>query len=254
LVTQIFKRPDWKVAIVTGGGRNIGRAIALELHQKGTAVVVCARSQAELDVTAGIIQEQGGTGVAIRADVTQEQDVAHVIDAAKELFGRVDYLVNNAGCYLMKSIEETSLAEWQQTLALNLQAPFLMTRAVLPLMKAQGGGRIVNVSSLFGVTPGAKVAAYVASKSGLIGLTRALAKELRPFHITVNAVCPGSVNTTEESAALEDKHWPFGEHLLPRDVAESVAYLISDAASQISGSVIEIPGGTDFEVRVHAPS
>jgi len=252
LVTSIFKKPNFKVAIVTGGGRNIGRAIALELHQKGYAVVVCARSQAEIDVTAGIIQEQGGTSVAIRADVTQEPDVSRVVTAAKDLFGRVDALVNNAGCYLMKSIEDTSLAEWQQTLNLNLQGPFLMTKAVLPLMKTQGSGRIVNVSSLFGVTPGSNVSAYVASKSGLIGLTRALAREFRPFHITVNAVCPGAVNTSDESDTLEDKRWPFGEHLLPRDVAETVAYLLSEAASQVSGTVIEVPGGTDFEVKVHA--
>lgn len=252
MATSIFKKPNFKVAIVTGGGRNIGRAIALELHQKGYAVVVCARSQAEIDVTAGIIQEQGGTSVAIRADVTQEAEVAKVVQAAKDLFGRVDILVNNAGCYLMKAVEDTTLAEWQQTLALNLQGPFLMVKAVLPLMKSQGGGRIVNVSSLFGVTPGSKVSAYVASKSGLIGLTRALAKEFRPFHVTVNAVCPGAVNTSEEGQELDDRHWPFGAHLLPRDVAETVSYLVSDAASQVSGSIIEVPGGTDFEVKVHA--
>lgn len=252
MVTSIFKKPNFKVAIVTGGGRNIGRAIAIELHQKGYAVVVCARSQTELDLTAGIIEEQGGTSVAIRADVTQEADVSRVVQATKDLFGRCDVLVNNAGCYLMKSIEDTSLAEWQQTLGLNLQGPFLMTKAVLPLMKAQSGGRIVNVSSLYGVMAGSNVAAYVASKAGLIGLTRALAKEFRPFHITVNAVCPGAVNTSEEGADLDDRHWPFGAHLLPRDVAETVTYLVSDAASQVSGSIIEVPGGTDFEVKVHA--
>lgn len=241
-----------KVAIVTGGGRNIGRAIALELQQKGCAVVVCARSQAEIDVTAGIIQEQGGRSVAIRADVTNEDEVARVVNAAKDLFGRVDFLVNNAGSWLHKKVEETTLAEWKETIDRNLTGPFIFSKAVLPLMKAQGWGRIVNVSSLFGVTPGVNVTAYVAAKSGLIGFTGALSRELRPYKITVNAVAPGAVNTGDDAEELEDRRWQFGEHLLPRDVAEAVTFLLSDAASQISGTTLEVPGGTDFEVKVHA--
>src|SRR5579872_483843 len=158
-----------RVAIVTGAGRNIGRAIALELHARDCAVVVCARSQSEIDVTAGIIQEQGGRSCAIRADVTSEDDMGRVIKAAKDLFGSVDFLVNNAGAYLWKKVDETSLSEWNAQIGSNLTGPFIATKAVLPLMKAQGFGRIVNVSSLFGVTPGANVAAYVAAKSGLIG-------------------------------------------------------------------------------------
>jgi 3-oxoacyl-[acyl-carrier protein] reductase len=241
-----------KVAIVTGAGRNIGRAIALELHARDCAVVVCARSQSEIDVTAGIIQEQGGRSVAIRADVTSEDDMNRVVKAAKDLFGSIDFLVNNAGAYLWKKVDETSLAEWNAQIGANLTGPFIATKAVLPLMKTQGSGRIVNVSSLFGVTPGANVAAYVAAKSGLIGFTRALARELRPHKITANVVAPGAVNTGDDAPDLEDKRWSFGEHLLPRDVAEAVAFLVSDHASQISGTALEIPGGTDFEVRVHA--
>jgi 3-oxoacyl-[acyl-carrier protein] reductase len=241
-----------KVAIVTGGGRNIGRAIALELHQRGCSVLVCARSQQEIDLTAGIIQEQGGRSVAIRADVTSEDEMARVMKAAKDIFGRVDFLVNNAGTYLWKKIDETSLVDWNGLIGANLTGPFIATRAVLPMMKEQGGGRIVNVASLFGVTPGVNVCAYVAAKSGLIGLTKALAKELRPHKITVNAVCPGAVNTGDDAPELEEKRWAFGEHLLPRDVAEAVGFLLSESSSQISGTALEIPGGTDFEVKVHA--
>lgn len=240
-----------KVAIVTGGGRNIGRAIALELHQRGCSVLVCARSQQEIDLTAGIIQEQGGRSVAIRADVTSEDEMAKVMKAAKDIFGRVDFLVNNAGTYLWKKVDETSLVDWNGLIGANLTGPFIATRAVLPMMKEQGSGRIVNVASLFGVTPGVNVAAYVAAKSGLIGLTRALAKELRPHKITVNAVCPGAVNTGDDAPELEEKRWSFGEHLLPRDVAEAVGFLLSEASSQISGTALEIPGGTDFEVKIY---
>lgn len=238
-----------RVAIVTGGGRNIGRAIAIKLGERGFAVVTCSRTQSEIDITAGIIQEQGGRSAAIRADVVNEDDVGRVVSAARELFGRVDVLVNNAGSYLSKPVEETTRAEWDAVLGANLTGPYLMTRAVVPIMKGQGGGRIVNVSSLFGITPSANVSAYVAAKSGLIGFSRALARELRPFRINVNAVCPGSVDTSEEAEELDAQHYALGEHLLPRDVAESVDFLASDAGSQISGAAIEIPGATDFEVR-----
>ena len=241
-----------RVAIVTGGGRNIGRAIAIKLAEQGYAVVVCSRTQSEIDVTAGIIQEQGGRSAAIRADVASDDDVARVVHAARELFGRIDVVVNNAGNWLQKPVDETTRSEWDAAIGANLTGPFLMSRAVVPVLRGQGGGRIINVSSLFGLTAGSNVAAYVAAKSGLIGLTRALARELRPFRINVNAVCPGAVDTTEEAEVLEGRHYALGEHLLPRDVAETIAFLASDGASQISGAALEIPGGTDFEVRVHS--
>jgi 3-oxoacyl-[acyl-carrier protein] reductase len=243
-----MKAPSGNVAIVTGGGRNIGRAVAIKLAEQGYAVIVCARTQREIDVTAGIIQEQGGRSAAIRADVMKEDDVAKVLGAARDLFGRVDLLINNAGNYLRKPVEQTTLGEWELVLGANLTGPFLMTKAVVPFMKAQRGGHIVNVSSLFGLNPGTDVCAYVAAKSGLIGLTKAVARELRPHRILVNAICPGAVDTSEDAQELEDKYYALGEHLLPRDVAEAVAFLASDGASQISGAVMEVPGPTDFEV------
>src|SRR5262249_32279426 len=162
----------------------------------------CSRTQAEIDVTAGIIQEQGGRSAAIRADVMNEDDVARVVAAARELFGKIDVLVNNAASWLHRPIDQTTRAEWEQVLGSNLTAVFLTSRAIVPVMKEQGGGRIVNVSSLYGLTPGVNVAGYVAAKSGLIGFTRAIARELRPFKINVNAVCPGAVDTSEEGEEL----------------------------------------------------
>jgi NAD(P)-dependent dehydrogenase (short-subunit alcohol dehydrogenase family) len=246
-----MKAPS-RVAIVTGGGRNIGRSIAIKLAEQGHAVVVCSRTQAEIDVTAGIIQEQGGRSAAIRADIMNEDDVTRVVAAGRELFGKIDVLVNNAGSWLHRPIDQTTRAEWEQVLGSNLTGVFLMSRAIVPVMKEQGGGRIINVSSLYGLTPGVNVAGYVAAKSGLIGFTKATARELRPFKINVNAVCPGAVDTSEEGEELEGKHYPLGQHLLPRDVAECVAFLASDAASQVTGAAIEVPGATEFEVQERA--
>jgi 3-oxoacyl-[acyl-carrier protein] reductase len=244
-----MKSSGERVAIVTGGGRSIGRAIALKLAEQGCVVVVCSRTQSEIDVTAGIIQEQGGRSAAIRADVASEDDVGRVVRASKDLFGRVDVLVNNAGNYLQKGLEQTSRSEWDWVVGANLTGPFLMTRAVVPAMRAVGGGRIVNVSSLFGVNPGSSVSAYVAAKAGLIGLTKALALELLPARIQVNAVCPGAVNTSEQAEELESQHYKVGEHLIPRDIAEVVAFLVSDQASQITGGEINVPGATHFAVK-----
>lgn len=237
-----------RVAIITGGGRNIGRAIAYRLHEEACSVVVCARTQKEIDHTAGVIQEQGGRSMAISCDVANEQEVERVIEATIKHFGRVDFLINNAGSFLSKPIDETSVAEFDQLLDTNLKGAYLFARGLVPRFKKQGGGRIVSVSSLFGVIPSANVAAYCAAKAGLIGLTRALGRELHRFHINVNAVCPGAVTTGDKVIELEETRWALGEHLLPRDIADVVAWLLIDASSQITGAVIDIPGSTGFRV------
>ena len=238
-----------RVAIITGGGRNIGRAIAYRLHELGCTVIVCARTQKEIDHTAGVIQEQGGRSVAISCDVTNEADVARVVEAALKHFGRVDFLINNAGSFLSKPVDQTTTEEYDHLVDTNLKGAFLMSRAVIPQFKKQGtGGRIVSVSSLFGVIPSANVAVYCAAKAGLIGLTRAMARELHGSRINVNAVCPGAVTTGDKVIELEETRWALGEHLLPRDVADVVAWLLIDASSQITGAVIDIPGSTGFKV------
>lgn len=238
-----------RVAIITGGGRNIGRAIAYRLHELGCNVVVCARTQKEIDHTAGVIQEQGGRSIAISCDVTQEADVARVVEATLRHFGRIDFLINNAGSFLSKPIDQTTVEEFDHLVDTNLKGAFLMSRAVVSQIKKQGaGGRIVSVSSLFGVIPSANVAVYCAAKAGLIGFTRAMARELHGHRINVNAVCPGAVTTGDKVIELEETRWALGEHLLPRDVADVVAWLLLDASSQITGAVIDIPGSTGFKV------
>jgi 3-oxoacyl-[acyl-carrier protein] reductase len=240
-----------RVAIVTGAGKGIGQTIAFKLAASGVRVVACSRTQKDIDHTVGVIQEQGGQAAAIRADVTKEDDVTRVIEGAIKVFGAPTLLVNNAGNYIYKSVADCSLDDWNASIELALTAPFLFIRGCLPHMREASFGRIVNISSLFAVHPHTKnLSGYCAAKSGLIGLTKQLSYELRADGININAVCPGAVNKNDDE--LEKERFKFGEHLLRRDVAESVSFLLSDAASQISGTVLEIPGGTGFETKVHA--
>lgn len=242
---------DGKVAIVTGGGKGIGQSIAFYLAALGAKVVVCSRTQKDVDHTAGVIQEQGGVAAGITADVTKEADVARVVDGTLKVFGKPTLLVNNAGNYIYKAVADQSLEDWNASINVALTAPFLFIKACLPHMREAGEGRIVNVSSLFAVHPHTKnLSGYCAAKAGLLGLTKQLSFELREDKITVNAVCPGAVN--KDDAEFENERYKFGEHLLRRDVAEAVGFLVSDLASQISGSTLEVPGGTGFTTKVYA--
>lgn len=236
-----------KVAIVTGGGRNIGAAIAYRLFEQGCNVVVCARTQEDIDHTAGVIQEQGGRAFAVSCDVGKEEDVNRVLEAARKFFGRVDFLVNNAGCYVNKPLGETTNEDFDMLVNANLRGAFLFSKAALADLKQAESGRIVNVSSLFGLIPGANVSLYSAVKAGLIGFTQALARELHGEGINVNAVCPGAVNTDTE-VELDETRPVLGRQLLPRDVADVVSYLLTDGSSQMTGAAIEIPGPTNFHI------
>lgn len=239
-----------RVAIVTGGGRNIGRAIAYRLHELGIQVVVCARTQKEIDHTAGVIQEQGGRSFAVACDVGTEADVQRVVDATLKFYGRIDFLVNNAGTYHEGTVGDTSPDEFDIAVNSNLRGAFLMARAVLPQLK-QRQGRIVNVSSLLGLMPTSNTSVYSAVKAGLIGFSKALARELHPDGVNVNCVCPGAVDTSEEvkhEIELAETRPTLGRQLRPRDVADVVAYLLTDQASQITGAAIEIPGMTGFRI------
>ena len=236
-----------RVAIVTGGGRNIGRAIAYRLHEMGAQVVVCARNQKEIDHTAGVIQEQGGRSFAVACDVGKPEEVDRVLEATMKFFGRVDFLVNNAGNFVSKSLEDTTVEDFEEAVNGSLRGAFLCSKAVVPHFKQAKGGRIVNVSSLFGLIPGSNLALLSAVKAGLIGFSSALARELHPHGINVNAVCPGDVTTSEE-IELDETRPVLGRQLLPRDVANVVAYLLTDESSQITGAAIEIPGMTSLRV------
>ena len=237
-----------RVAIVTGAARGLGRAAAERLHERGASVVVHVRDQARADAVAQFIGERAyGVGVDIAADSASELIVQRTLDR----FGRVDILVNNAALALTTRFPDLTPEEWRAALEVNLTVPFLLTRAVLPAMRAQHYGRIVNVSSSAGRTVSTLGGAhYTASKAGLLGLTRAAAKELGKFGITVNAVCPGMIDTelTRESASAETLDRLASSYPVPRlgtavEVADLICFVASEEAGYITGTSLDITGG-----------
>ncbi|HWJ14822.1 MAG TPA: SDR family NAD(P)-dependent oxidoreductase [Gemmatimonadaceae bacterium] len=237
-----------RVAIVTGAARGLGRAAAERLHERGASVVVHVRDQARADAVAQFIGERAyGVGVDIAADGASELIVQRTLDR----FGRVDILVNNAALALTTRFPDLTPEEWRAALEVNLTVPFLLTRAVLPAMRAQQYGRIVNVSSSAGRTVSTLGGAhYTASKAGLLGLTRAAAKELGKFGITVNAVCPGMIDTelTRESASAETLDRLASSYPVPRlgtavEVADLICFVASEEAGYITGTSLDITGG-----------
>jgi len=242
---------EGRVAVVTGAGRGIGRAISFKLSEAGARVVVGDIDRINAEETVVFLKEHKGSSIACTVDVSDERSVASMVTKALESFGRVDFLVNNAGIMYRTRILDISADEWEQVIRVNLTGPFLCTRAVLPMMRKQRFGRVVNISSSAGRSVSTLGGAhYTASKAGLLGLTRAVAKEVAPFGITVNAVCPGLIDTemvreTTSQKELEDflDSFPIKRIGTPEEVGELVVFLCSDKASYITGVSLDINGG-----------
>ena len=240
-----------RAALVTGGGRGIGQAIALRLAQDGIAVAVNYRGSAEAAAeTVRRIEEAGGKAIALAGNVADAAEAAKLVADTVAQFGRLDILVNNAGITRDNLTMRMSEEDWDAVLTTNLKGAFLCSKASLRhLLKAREAGRIISISSVVGILGNAGQANYAAAKAGLIGLTKSLAKEIASRGVTVNAVAPGFI-TTDMTAALSaevqeavQKAIPLGTFGTPQDIAETVAFLASPAARYITGQVISVDGG-----------
>jgi 3-hydroxybutyrate dehydrogenase len=257
------RKLEGRVALITGASRGIGRAIARGYAREGAAVSVTARSEGDLRSLVEEIEQGGGKAMAIPADLAELADMAapaRVVQQVLERFGTIDILVNNAGIGSSSSprpVVDFDDAFWNRTLALNLTAPYLFTKAVLPVLLAKKWGRIINIASINGKLPAIHGAAYTASKHGLLGLTRTVALEVAREGITVNAICPGPVHTEMNDRRLdydagrlgisipelESRLTPIGRRLEPEEIVPMALLLASGESAAITGQAFNVCGG-----------
>ena len=238
-----------KVALVTGASQGIGRAIALDLAKHGATVALAARSLDKLESLAAEITSAGGTARAFALDVTSEDSIKSCAKAVLADLGACHILVNNAGITRDGLALRMKLADFEDILRANLTGSFLLTQAVISSMMKARWGRVINITSVVGETGAAGQANYAASKAGLIGLTKSLAREFASRNITINAVAPGFISTAMTDALTDDQkssilaQVPLGRYGTVDDIASAVTFLASDAASYITGHTLDVNGG-----------
>jgi 3-oxoacyl-[acyl-carrier protein] reductase len=239
-----------KVALVTGASRGIGRACALYLAELGAKVAVnYARSSAQADQVVAQIREMGGEAVAIRADVSKQADVDAMVEETIQTLGGLDILINNAGITRDTLLIRMKEEDWDQVLDTNLKSVFLVTKAASKYMMKKRQGRIINISSVIGVAGNAGQANYAASKAGIIGFSKSIAKELAARNILVNMIAPGFIDT-DMTEVLNDQvkegilsQIPLNRYGMPEDIAHLAGFLASDESGYITGQVIHVDGG-----------
>jgi 3-oxoacyl-[acyl-carrier protein] reductase len=243
------KELEGKVAIVTGAGRNIGRAIALALADAGASVAVVVRSnKAEADGVVADIEKANGKAFAILADIAEGKPVHAMADAAKKRFGRIDILVNNAALRDEKSFDTMTYDDWRHVMNVTLDGAFHCAKACLPALRAAGGGSIVNIGGMSAHLGSAGRAHVMAAKLGIVGFSRGLAHDLAADHITVNCVVPGAIGTRRAKDAATPAHHLThgtitGERGKPDDVAAAVRYLCGPGARFVTGQTLHVNGG-----------
>jgi meso-butanediol dehydrogenase/(S,S)-butanediol dehydrogenase/diacetyl reductase len=244
-----------QVAIVTGGGSGIGRAISLALASEGCAVAVLDQDERRASETVDKIVLAGGRGMAVAADVTISAQVDSSVDAVAGAFGRIDVLVNNAGVGWLGTVETLSESDWDHVMAINVKSVFLCSRASLPHLAAAPSGRIINVASVTGLVASAGRAVYCASKGAVVMLTRAMALDCASQKINVNAICPGVVQTAMTEASLRDPavmqekldKTPLGRLATPEEIAPAAVYLAGPGASFVTGACLVVDGGWSID-------
>jgi NAD(P)-dependent dehydrogenase (short-subunit alcohol dehydrogenase family) len=232
------RRVEGHVIIVTGASQGIGRGIAVACSRKGASVVLAARTEAKVSDVADEIRAQGGDALAIPTDVTDEAQVARLVERTLDRYGRIDGLVNSAGVAPLAPIAQTSLQMWERTMAVNVTGTFLCCRAVWTPMVERGGGSILNISSGAGKRAHAEWVAYCASKWAVMGLTESLALEGFPLGIRVNALCPGPTATSMRHAAFPDED--TSRLLTPDEVAEAALFFFSDASQYVRNAALDV--------------
>ncbi len=238
-----------RVALVTGGNRGIGLAIARLLAEDGASVVVSGRDAARLDAAVKELESLGASALGVAADAAKREDADRLVEATRERFGRIDVLVNNAGITRDQLLVRMKDDDWDQVLDTNLRGVFLMTRGVGKAMMRQKSGRIINIASTAGAMGNPGQVNYSAAKAGVIGLTKAAARELAHWNILVNAVAPGLIETDMAAALPAEarealiQQVPLKRIGQGREVAEVVRFLVGDGASYITGQTIHVNGG-----------
>lgn len=249
MINELFDL-NGKVALVTGGSKGIGRAMAHGLAEAGADIVINSRSRAEMDEAMSyILDGTGRQGHCVVADLFQREDTVRLAREALEAMGRVDIIVNNAGTNIVSPVDRIVDQDWDKLIELNLTAPMVLVRECADQMKERKWGRIVNISSIFGMCTKNERGSYSATKSGLIGITRTMAQDLAPWGITANAIAPGPISTplTDRMVQGELREY-FNSMLLgrwgtPEDLIGPVLLLSSDAGSFITGTTLTVDGG-----------
>ncbi|HTE65222.1 MAG TPA: SDR family oxidoreductase, partial [Candidatus Binatia bacterium] len=249
-------RLEGKVGLITGGAGAIGRATARRFAAEGASVVVADRDETRAEeVAAALRTEGGGQALGLAVDVTSDASVAAMVGQAVAAYARIDILFTCAGVLVSGSVTETSLADWERTLAVNLTGPFLASRHVVPVMLANGGGSIVHMSSTAGLVGETSIAAYCASKGGVLMLARQMALDYARQGVRVNVICPGWIDTPFNDPAIDaaggkealqpfvDQMVPIGRQGTPDEVADVVAFLASDEARLMTGAIVTVDGG-----------